>query len=186
MFKFDYVPPEQLNNRVQLSIGRASFVVTAWTDKDKDGLKMFSQAGDPKVNLILMVRDSTGQEGTYYDSLTAKTNWKLKRLLDSLGLGSLYTASGSINLDALVLKSGACELKAPTGDYKKLNIDYLTPEQSAMAPNANKPEAQHFLPGELNKTNGVIQQESYMPPSAPKPGQPSQSQMDEYDDQIPF
>ena len=133
MFKFDYVPPEQLRSNVQLSPGRAQFAITGWTDKDKDGHVMRSQAGDLKINLILMVCDCFNQEGKYFDTLTPKTNWKLKSILDAIGCPEWYTASGSIDLNGLIGKTGACELKPPREGYTKLDITYLTPKQAEKA-----------------------------------------------------
>ena len=172
MFKFDYVPAEHLRSNVTLTPGRAHFVITGWTDKNKDGVQMFTQSGDPRVDLILTVCDCLGQEGKYNDILTPKTNWKLKSILDAIGMPELYTASGELNLDALILKGGACDLKPPRGDYKRLDIQYLTPEQ------AKKPFIQPAPPMQGFEPQG----QQYKPKVPPA----TIEQLAEYDNEIPF
>lgn len=175
MFKFDYVPAEQLRSNVQLSPGRGQFAITGWTDKDKDGMTMRSQAGDPKINLILMVSDCFGQEGRYFDTLTPKTSWKLKSILDAIGCPEWYTASGQIDLNSLIGKSGVCELKPPREGFTKMDIVYLTPKQ------AEKAYIQPAQPATVTHTP--------MPNNAYEPvrqnNAPSAAQMAEYDE-LPF
>ncbi len=177
MFEFDYVPADQLRSNVQLSPGRAQFAITGWTDKDKDGHVMRSQAGDPKVNLILMVCDCFNQEGRYFDTLTPKTNWKLKSILDSIGCPDWYTASGKIDLNGLVGKTGICELKPPREGYSKLDIVYLTPKQ------AEKPYIQAAAPS----APSYVTTPNTLPNSEPVRTNhaPSAAQMAEHDE-LPF
>lgn len=186
MFKFDYIPPEQLGGFVDFALGRAQFVITGWTDKDKQGMKMFSQGGDAKVNIILHVRDSAMQEGNYFDSLTSKTQWKLKSLLDSIGMPELYTAAGHINLDLIVGKSGNCEFKEPTGDYKKPNVVYLT--QAQMALPVRSAPATIATPATHRPSSGAVMHtaDHYTPPPRTQSMQSNQAALDEYDNQIPF
>jgi hypothetical protein len=172
MFKFDYVPAEQLRSNVTLVPGRAQFVITGWTDKNKEGIQMFTQSGDPRVDLILTVSDCTGQEGKYFDILTPKTNWKLKSILDAIGMPELYTASGELNLDQLVFKGGVCDLKPPKGDFKRLDIQYLTAEQAKKPYIQPAPSMQGFEP----------MGQQYKPKVPPATIQ----QMEEYDNEIPF
>jgi hypothetical protein len=150
MFKYDYVPPEQLQSFVDLVVGPAVFMVTGWTDKDKDGHRMTTAQGLPRVDIILSVCDAVGQEGKYFDALTPKTNWKLKSLLDCIGLPSLYSPTGLIDLNQLIGRNGKCELKAPNEGYKKLNIAYLSEEQYK-----KKKEAPIAYERMENKTNAT-------------------------------
>ena len=168
LFKYEYVPAEQLRSNVELAIGRADFVVTGWTDKDhKTGSTMYTQAGDKRVDIILTIKDCHGQQNKYFDILTPKMNWKLKSLLDSIGMSDLYVSSGTIHLDAIVLKSGKCELRPSKNPaYSKPELVYLTPEQAATP----------YSP----PVSAPVQQHEQNAPSA------SQSQMDEYDSTIPF
>jgi hypothetical protein len=169
MFKFDYVPAEQLKTFVEFTPGRAQFIITAWTDKNKDGVQMFTQSGAPRIDIILEIADCMGAEGRYFDMLTPNMNWKLKAILDAVCMPDLYTPSGVIDLNLLIGKGGQCNLTPPTGDYKKLNIQYLSPKQ------AEKP---YIQPAGGNKP-----MDSVFKNTAPVV---SQAQMDEYDNQIPF
>lgn len=164
LFKYDYVPADQLTNNNDLSIGRADFLINGWTDKDNNGQSMFTQAGDKRVDIILTVKDCTGNQKKYFDILTPKMNWKLKSLLDSIGMSDLYISSGTINLDAIVLKSGKCELRPSKNPaYSKPQIVYLTSEQAATP----------YTPPINAQQNNYSEQKA------------NQSQMDEYE-QIPF
>ena len=171
MFKFDYVPAEQLKTFVEFTPGRANFVITAWTDKDKNGSQMFTGSGAPRIDIILTVVDCMGNEGRYFDMLTPNMNWKLKQILDAVELPHLYTPSGEINLDNLILKGGKCNLTPPTGDYKKLNIQYLTPKQ------AEKPYIQPAAPQGFQPMGKQFESKAPAVTAA---------QMEEYDNQIPF
>ena len=168
MFKYEYVPVDQLRSNVELVIGRAEFVVTGWTDKDKDGVKMTTRNGDPRINLILTIADAAGQQGKYFDILTPKMNWKLKQLLDAVGMPELYDSSGTIDLNKLIMKGGKCQLNPSRNpEYAKHELVYLTTEQ-AQTPYA-APIAAPLMP-----------QNSYTGSTT------SAAQMAEYDSTIPF
>ena len=111
IFKFNYVPPEELTTgAVILADGPASFSVKDVRYTDKDGEPLKSGNGDPKVTVVLNVKDSNGMEGTIYENLTPKTNWKIHGLLKGVGKKHLYTEEG---VDFALIKgcSGKCILK---------------------------------------------------------------------------
>ncbi len=165
MFKYEYVPADQLRSNVELVIGRAEFVFTGWTDKDKDGVKMTTRNGDMRVNLILTICDAAGQQGKYFDILTPKMNWKLKQLLDSVGMPELYDSSGCIDLNKLIMKGGKCQLNpSKNPEYAKHELVYLTAEQA---------QTPYVAP----VTAPLMPQTSYTASAA---------QMSEYDSTIPF
>lgn len=166
MFKYEYVPVDQLRSNVELVLGRAEFVITGWTDKDKDGVKMTTRNGDPRINLILTVADSAGQQGKYFDILTPKMNWKLKQMLDSIGMPELYQSSGTIDLDKIVMKGGKCQLNPSRNpEYAKHELVYLTAEQAATP----------YTAGPATPAFGSTTAKSA-----------TAAQMEEYDNTIPF
>ncbi len=114
MFKFDFKPESELNTqdkKVILTPGPASFKIIAIFDTKKDGSPLTTMDGTPKITLSLSVKDSAGETGLVYDDLTARTAWKIKALLDALGLAALYDESGQLNPDDLIGGMGACSIK---------------------------------------------------------------------------
>jgi hypothetical protein len=116
-FKYNYVPVEQLESKqILLEPGHAHFIIKAYYDKNKDGSPSMTKGkrGEPgvrKVNLLLSVTDSNGQEGMIYDVITVNTAWKIHQLSEALGILDIYNIDGILDLDKLVNKKGECLIK---------------------------------------------------------------------------
>lgn len=125
MFRFDYKKPEDLEpKKVDLMPGEVSFKVSAVFDKKKDGTPLATMNGDPKLTLSLSCIDAGGAQAIVYDDLTSKTAWKIKTLLDAIGLPQLYDESGTLNPDDIVGCTGRCviELKKSDGYPDRMQV----------------------------------------------------------------
>ena len=124
-FSFNYVPEEELApKQADLTPGEASFKVGTIFDTKKDGTPLTTMDGTPKITLSLWVIDCNGAQGNVYDDLTAKTAWKIKALLDSIGMSHMYDESGTFNPDSLKDCTGRCviELKKSEGYADRLSV----------------------------------------------------------------
>lgn len=109
VFKFDYKKPEDLGpSMMLLTPGDATFKITGVFDKKKDGSILTTMSGDPKLRISLFVVDSLGGSSSVYDDLTSKMAWKIKALLESVGLGELYDESGSFDPTDIIGTTGKC------------------------------------------------------------------------------
>lgn len=122
-FKFDYVDESELavtqtesTPSIELTPGDASFKIIGVYDCKKDGTPLTTKNGTPKLNVSFSVKDSRGQTGIVYEDLTANTAWKIKALLDAIGLGALYDPSGTLNPDDLTGYSGKCKIGIKKSD----------------------------------------------------------------------
>lgn len=109
IFRFDFKPESELGPSITLlTPGDAKFKIIGAFDKKKDGSPLTTMSGDPKLRLSLSVTDSEGQTSVVYDDITSKMAWKIKAILDSVGLGELYDASGAFSPEDIVGAMGKC------------------------------------------------------------------------------
>ncbi len=109
IFKFDYVDPVNMGPQIMLlAPGEAKFKVIGVFDKKKDGTPLTTMNGDPKLRLSFSVTDFNGDTSVVYDDITPKMAWKIKALLDSVGLGNLYDASGAFSPEDVMGAMGRC------------------------------------------------------------------------------
>lgn len=112
VFKFDYKSEEDLTPKtILLMPGEASFKIVGVFDKRKDGTPLTTMDGTPKLTVSLSVIDASGASGLVYDDVTSKMAWKVKALLDAVGLSNLYNSSGTFNPDDLVGCIGRCVIE---------------------------------------------------------------------------
>ncbi len=106
--------------------GNASFKIIGVYDTNKDGTPLKDMAGNPKLNVGVSVKDSMGNRGMLYESLTINTGWKVKALLNAVGLEALYDKSGQLNPVEIVNGEGQCTLKlqeASNGYPSRMVVD---------------------------------------------------------------
>lgn len=124
-FKFNYMPESELETKkVDLTPGDASFKVVSIFDKRKDGQPLTTMSGEPKLTVSFSMIDCNGSQGLVYDDLTPKTAWKIKALLDSIGLPHLYNESGTLDTNEITGCTGKCviELKKSDGYPDRISI----------------------------------------------------------------
>ena len=125
IFRFDYKNPSDLEPKMaQLTPGDAKFKILAIFETKKDGSPLTTMDGTPKITLSLSVTDCNGESALVYDDLTAKTAWKVKALLDALGLSELYDESGTLNPSDIAGGIGKCviEVKKSEGYADRMVI----------------------------------------------------------------
>lgn len=110
MFKFDHVESQE-RVTADLAPGLAKFKIVGVYTKSKGGEPLRDSDGNPKLNISLSVRDSAGNSGFVYDILTKKTGWKVKAILEALGLEKLYDKSGQLDPNDILNGDGKCMLK---------------------------------------------------------------------------
>lgn len=123
MFKFDY--KEDVSNGGDgqsydwrnLQNGKAKFRVTKVFTTDKDGKKLVTAKGDDKMKVSLFCEDMAGNKGSFFETLTGNTPWKVKSLLDAVGMGHLYNASGMFAPDDLEGLDGQCIIEREKNEY---------------------------------------------------------------------
>ena len=109
IFRFDYKDPAEMGPSITLlTPGDAKFKVIGAFDKKKDGSPLTTMSGDPKLRLSLSVTDSAGETSIVYDDITSKMAWKVKAILDSVGLGELYDTSGAFSPEDIIGAMGKC------------------------------------------------------------------------------
>lgn len=133
LFKFDYQDPTEMEkNDAPLTPGEATFKITGIYEVDKrTGKPLTTSDNTPKITLGLSIKDLMGNSGFMYDDLTSKTAWKIKALLDALGLGALYNKNGTLDINNLSNGEGRCEIgiKSYNGKDRMQIIKYIKAEQ---------------------------------------------------------
>lgn len=143
IFHFNYKKPEDLGPTIMvLTPGEAKFKVVSIFDKKKDGSPLTTMDGTPKLTMSLSVTDSAGNNSLVYDDLTAKTAWKIKTLLDSIGLGELYDPSGAFSPEDVIGAMGKCmiETRHTEGYDDRSNVKkYIKAAKQAVIPRDSVP-----------------------------------------------
>ena len=137
LFRFDFVSEEDLAPKTHLLIpGEAKFKVVGAFSTKKDGTPLTTMSGDPKLRLSFSVTDANGTTSLVYDDITSKMAWKIKALLDSVGLGALYDKSGAFSPEDVVGAMGRCviETRTPEGATESYNNikKYIKAENQAV------------------------------------------------------
>lgn len=137
--RFDYVEEDKLDSptNVLLAEGKGSFFIKRAYDTDPNGRQLLTKAGDPKMDIMLVCEDCNGKQGNVFDTITAKTVWKIKGILDAIGKSHLYTRDGHLNPLELEGQSGYCELsikRSPGYDDRTQVKKYLPAQANQPAP----------------------------------------------------
>lgn len=137
IFKFDYVSEADLGpTNTLLTAGDGKFKIIGAYDSKKDGTPLTTMDGSPKLRLSLSVTDCNGETSLVYDDITGKMAWKIKAILDSVGLGALYDKSGAFSPEDIIGATGKCviEIRTPEGSTEKYNNikKYVKAEKQAV------------------------------------------------------
>lgn len=101
--KFKVLSEEELADKMgNLSPGKSDFQIFEAEDK-------VSKAGNPMLALNLKVWDQNGREGRVFDYITANAQWKLKKMLEAVGMEKEYE-QGEVDPNQLMGKSGQLTL----------------------------------------------------------------------------
>ena len=96
-----------------LSPGQAQFeIIQAW-DKDNEGKRLVSKAGNPMFRLKLLVTDENGDKAEVWDYILLNNLKKLISLLMSIGKIEWQerVVQNTLNAESLVGQKGRCTIK---------------------------------------------------------------------------
>ncbi|HHT9129289.1 MAG TPA: hypothetical protein ACFYEC_01545 [Candidatus Brocadiaceae bacterium] len=114
MFKYEYVPLDQLKSNVsagaELQPGTAEFKITAIWETDNEGKPLVTKEFIPKIKVALLCIDCKGNSGRVYHDISAKMQWALLGLGESIGR-PVYNESGTTDWKSLVGAMGKCVLE---------------------------------------------------------------------------
>ncbi len=97
--------------KVPLVAGAGTFKILGVYDKGTDGSPLVDKNGYPKLSVSMSVKDCNGNVGKMRESLTVNNGFKVKQILESLGLAALFDPNGSFNPADIVGGEGKCILK---------------------------------------------------------------------------
>lgn len=113
-FKYEYVPLDQLKQNVNsgapLMPGMAEFKITGIWEVDQEGKPLVTKEFIPKIKVSLLCIDCKGNSGRVYHDISAKMQWALLSLGESIGR-PVYNESGTTDWNSLVGAMGKCILE---------------------------------------------------------------------------
>jgi hypothetical protein len=112
-FKYDYIPVDKLEESpkletILLTEGEARFKVMKAYDRERDGTPMVNGEGLPQFKLMLAVTDKTGRKGLVWHNISARMQWAIKQLADSVGMPALYSPHGQVDVFKFEGQDGVC------------------------------------------------------------------------------
>lgn len=181
MFNFHYKTDEELELAYKhLTPGPARFMVRNIKDKDDRGYQLMTATGHPKLDIELLVVDSTGVKGLVKEVLSANASWKVKEFLVALGVPQFYSESGAFDPNMLITLHGTCTLMDRSFTKSDGTSGVTTSVQEYLAGPVVPPEK--LL--ELQQIAATRSSQFAMPQAVPP--QPAQAMQSKLHDDIPF
>jgi len=134
---FDYKTPDELDvGGGTVNEGEVSFTIKKNFDTDRNGLPLTTGKGDPKIKVVIEVKDEDNNTANIYEDVTTKTAWKMYNICKAIGRKDLYTSDG-VEWDDTIGYTGRCivSIEHKPGYNPRLVIDgYIYPEDAVAKP----------------------------------------------------